>query len=294
LANINLFDRVLKILARHYAQAFLRLAFPNQELQLVGTLENVELTLPDRRTDFLHRVKAGDAEYLLHFEFQFQHTTDYPRNVFTYSGELTDQHKKPVISIVLYLERRESEIPSEYTVEIGEVVIHRFTYPVLKLWDYEEQIRSGELSDLAPLLILIAEEKSEAVLHRERELILQEQDPQKRADSLATAVMIASRYFDLDKLWQLFTEEVEQMRQSGFITDWIEQGIADGREQGLQQGKRSLLIEQLLAKFGELPQSVHEQIQGITEMAELDALGVRLLTADSLEALGLNGATDRS
>ena len=39
MATINLFDRVLKILSRHYAEAFLRLAFPNTPFRLIGTLE---------------------------------------------------------------------------------------------------------------------------------------------------------------------------------------------------------------------------------------------------------------
>ena len=226
--QINLFDRVMKILGRHYAESFLKLAFPDTDFQLVGTLENVEITLPDRRADFLHRLQVEGEEYLLHFEFQLQHRTDYPRNVFTFSGGLTDQHQKPTITIVLYLERRESDPPSEYVVQIGEWVIHRFTYPIIKLWDYTDRIRSGELREFAPLLIMLEREKTEAVLHQERELILQETHPQKRADSLATAVMIGSRYFELEWLWEFFGEEVEQMRQSGFITDWIEDGIQQG------------------------------------------------------------------
>ncbi len=151
------------------------------------------------------------------------------------------------------------------------------------------------------MLIMLETEKTEAVLHQERELILQETHPQKRADSLATAVMIASRYFELDWLWEFFGEEVEQMRESGFITDWIEEGIQQGleqarqqeRQQGLQQGKRLFLIQLLVAKFGELPQSVTDQIQGMTAEAELDQLGVRLLTAESLEEMGLNGGQSR-
>ena len=198
---------------------------------------------------------------------------------------VTDQHQKPTITIVLYLERRESDPPSEYVVQIGEWVIHRFTYPIIKLWDYTDRIRSGELREFAPLLIMLEPEKTEAVLHQEKELILQETHPQKRADSLATAVMIASRYFELEWLWEFFGEEVEQMRESGFITDWIEDGI--------QQGKRLILIQQLMAKFGDLPQSVTEQIHGMTAEEELDQLGIRLLTANSLEEMGLNGGASR-
>jgi len=140
LPEINLFDRVLKILARHYAEVFLRLAFPDGGVQLIGTDENVEISLPDQRIDFLHQIRADGQEYLLHFEFQLQHRRNIPRRIFIYSAERTHQFDKPVISIVLYLERREAPIPNEYTVEIGRTVIHRFTYPILKLWDYEDEI----------------------------------------------------------------------------------------------------------------------------------------------------------
>ena len=87
------------------------------------------------------------------------------------------------------------------------------------------------------------------------------------------------------------------MRESGFITDWIEDGIQQGleqaRQQERQQGKRLLLIQQLMAKFGDLPQSVTEQIQGMTTDEELDQIGIRLLTANSLEEMGLNGRQSR-
>jgi hypothetical protein len=75
------------------------------------------------------------------------------------------------------------------------------------------------------------------------------------------------------------------MRESGFITDWIEDGI--------QQGKRLLLIRLLATKFGEIPQSITDQIQGMTTDEELDQLGICLLTAESLEEIGLNGEASR-
>ena len=87
------------------------------------------------------------------------------------------------------------------------------------------------------------------------------------------------------------------MRESGFITDWIEEGIQQGLEQARrqerQQGKRLFLIQLLDAKFGELPQSVTDQIHQMTEEEELDQLGIHLLTAESLEEMGLNGGTSR-
>ena len=91
------------------------------------------------------------------------------------------------------------------------------------------------------------------------------------------------------------------MRESGFITDWIEEGIQQGiqqgleqeRQQGLQQGKRLFLIQLLATKFGELSQSVTDQIHRMTTEEELDQIGVRLLMAESLEDMGLNGGQSR-
>ena len=87
------------------------------------------------------------------------------------------------------------------------------------------------------------------------------------------------------------------MRESGFIPDWIEEDIPPRFQlgflwefhQGIKQGKRLILIRLLAAKFGGIPQSVMDQIQGMTTNEELDQLGIRLLTAESLEEMGLNG-----
>jgi hypothetical protein len=68
MASINLFDQTLKIIARSHADLFLRLAFPDLPIELVGTPEK-----------------------------------------------------------------------NEYVVRLGEQIVNRFTYPVLKLWDYINQ-----------------------------------------------------------------------------------------------------------------------------------------------------------
>jgi len=238
MAEINIFDRTLKIIARDHAEIFLKLAFPGEKIKLVGTLENVELSLPEERVDFVHELEYNGQEYLLHLEFQLQHKKDFPKRVFIYSAELTDQFDKSVISLVLYLEQRESSLPEDYKVSLGNNVINRFSYPVLKLWEYEKEIRSGEFRELAPLLSMIVGEPTVETLEEERQLILQEEDDRKRARLFATAVTIASRYFERDFLWKFFREEMKQMREVPFISDWIREGWQEGRQEGLQEGRQ--------------------------------------------------------
>jgi flagellar biosynthesis/type III secretory pathway protein FliH len=97
--------------------------------------------------------------------------------------------------------------------------------------------------------------------------------------------------------WDFFQEEVEQVQRSNFIQDWIEQaekrGIQQGRQEGLQQGAlqkaQSILVRQLRAKFGRLPRPMEKQIRTINSEEELDQLSLRVLTANRLDEMGLNG-----
>jgi len=54
-----------------------------------------------------------------------------------------------------------------------------------------------------------------------------------------------------------------------------------------------ILLQQLNAKFGQLPESVGEEIRAITSEQELDQLSLRILTASSLDEMGLNGQVEQ-
>ncbi len=260
----NIFDQTLKIIARNYADVFLRLAFPDTPVHLIGTDLNVELALPVRPVDFIHRVEYEGQEYVLHIEFQLQHEADFPRRLCSYHGALTEQFKLPVLTLVLYLQARQAPLPDAYEVHLGDKIINRFSYPVLRLWDYTDAIRSGEYQELVPLLLTLAPEPTLDVLQEERELIQAEPDPQKRADLLALAVTIATRHFDSQYLWQFFNEEeVAEMRNATFIEELMEskleemreqllqrglqQGLQQGQQQGIQQGQQRGQQEDILS-----------------------------------------------
>jgi len=53
-----------------------------------------------------------------------------------------------------------------------------------------------------------------------------------------------------------------------------------------------ILLKQLNAKFGFLPESVVQEIRAITSEQELEQLGLRVLTANSLDEMGLNGQVE--
>jgi len=89
------------------------------------------------------------------------HKKEVPERMHIYNALLTASLNKPVISKVIYLEQREyRDLPQEYVVSYQGRRENVFTYQAIKLWDYTEKIASGELRELAPLLILLTKEKT--------------------------------------------------------------------------------------------------------------------------------------
>jgi len=130
-----------------------------------------------------------------------------------YNALLTAGHNKPVISKVVYLERRDyRNLPQEYVVNYQGRRENIFIYQAIKLWDFTEEIIAGELKELAPLLILLTKEKNEEVLIRSKELILESEDKKWQAEALSLAVTVAGRYFPKDFLLKFFKEVLSSYR----------------------------------------------------------------------------------
>ena len=320
----DIFDQTLKIIAREYTDVFLRLAFPGLKVRLLGTVQNVEIALPIRPVDFVHRVEYEGQEYLLHIEFQLRHDGDFPRRLCAYYGALTDQFDLPVLTLVLYLQPRQAAFPQAYEVALGEQVVNRFSYPVLRLWDYVDEIRNGTYRELAPLLLLLIPDEPEQVLREERDLILAEPDPQKRRDLLALAVTIATRHFDTRYLRQFFTDkEVDEMREATFIEELIadkvearlatrleeermrivqqsmERGIKQGMKQGIEQGMEQGIkqgawqagyehaLDVLAARFAPpivRYRQIERKLKRVSDTEQLRHLLLTLVQADELSA----------
>lgn len=142
---------------------------------------------------------------------------------------------------------------------------------------------------------MLVREPNEAVLARERELILHEEDRSRRADMLACAVTIGTRYFDKEFLWKFFREEVEMMREATFIDEWLEDKLEEGLQRGLQQGIQQgiqqegkqvrwlILLRILRRRFGELPLSLEERL-GTLPAERLETLVDTALDIPDLQA----------
>lgn len=299
MASINTFDRSLKVIVRNHAELFLRLLRPDLPLALVKQPENVELSLPVQPVDFVHRMLYEEEEQLLHIEFQLEHFADFPRRMCHLHGALTQQYRLPVHSFAIYLNYRKAPIPNEYIAQLGDVVTNRFTYPIIKLWEYVAQIRNGHLRELAPLLVMLEENPDAETLQIERELILTEPDPEKRADLLALAVTIAARSFDQEFLRRFFREELTQMEHATLIDEWLEEAVQEAvqeaekkadiavklaaqkaRNEGIHERAIDSILRILSVRFGlsEMQkEGLQRRLNQITTLAQLDELEIQAL-----------------
>jgi hypothetical protein len=68
---------------------------------------------------------------------------------------------------------------------------------------------------------------------------------------------------------------------------YLERQFRERCEEIERRSRRSLLLRQLHAKFGDLPTDVPAQLEAIPTAEELDELSERLLSVATLEDLGL-------
>jgi hypothetical protein len=100
----------------------------------------------------------------------------------------------------------------------------------------------------------------------------------------------ARLYFDLvlASLSEAARRELRAMDPAKYEyqSDFAKRYVAQGRAEGALEGRAALVLRQLTRRFGPLPPGATERL-GATSVDELDAIGERLLTAESLdEALG--------
>jgi flagellar biosynthesis/type III secretory pathway protein FliH len=96
----------------------------------------------------------------------------------------------------------------------------------------------------------------------------------------------------LEKRYEALLEEVKRARGTSFLASFerrallegLQQGWEQGLQQGLQQGLAKGLITLLTDLYGEVPESLREQIMQIPSEEILQALYSEAARAGSLEA----------
>ena len=303
----HLLDRAVKNLFRLSPTLITRLAGLTVAPEAIR-VEDPNLNLPELRADHVFIIPDSEAgpEGAIYLEYQLRPDPALLPSWATKWGGLMRQLGMPVVLLVLYLQKGDrATFPSQFRTRMGGIETElRFT--TICLWEQTERIRSGELPELAPLLLLSEKNPTLETVREEKRLIKSANFPSEvEAELLGIAMLTATRSFARTLLDTIFSEDYTRMENTTVIGEWLQQsrakgiaeGIAEGIAQGIAQGEargiaqgeargkteeaRKIVLRFLVKRFGTLPPALLKRV----EQADADWCHTLLDKAMDAEAL---------
>ena len=286
------YDRTLKILAAKYPYVFQGLLFGKDTKTKFLGIEDAAINIPEKRPDKVFIFGKGKLETIICFEFMLNPKRKRLQDFHIKNGLLTASLRKPVVTVIIYLERSKYRtFPYEYVARL-EGAITKTQFSRILLWEYKDKIKSGELWELAPLLVLLEDEPDEKTILEEKEIINRVSDKQERADLLGLAAMVAYRKFKKDEIKELFFKEYNMLKESSFVKDWVkeswengrEKGLREGKEKGLREGQLRIILKLLETVLGRVSSELEARIRALSD-AEIERLSCDLLSMKKMDDL---------
>jgi hypothetical protein len=177
-----------------------------------------EVLAPSLEVDHLYRLRTGDAERLIHLEFQTHYKLDLPDRLMRYSMLLHLKYQLPVECVLVLLAERNAPaaVPSSYRVKLGGIEVW-LNYRVVRLWEIDGGpalgVDKARILPLVPLLKVSPEQLWQAA-----EGIAKSQDERRRLEFLS----LGGLRYDREQLRKLLEAAMlniltpEMMRESSF------------------------------------------------------------------------------
>lgn len=253
----------------------------------------------ERECDKLFQVwqKNGEEAYLLiHIEVQSQGDPNFDKRMYVYHYRSFDINPK-VISLAILGDERPQWRPSGYRYELAGCRVE-FTFPTVKLLDYQEQWESLEQSSNPFSLLVMAHLKTHVTRGQaeEREAwkwnlvqLLYERDYTEEdiirffrlLDWMMTLPQVLQERFDT-KLRQ-YQEE----RKMPILSNIERQALETGRQEGLEEGSldmaRSAILDVLTVRFNQVPDQVRDRLGPIRDLSRLRHLLQQATLATTIE-----------
>ena len=268
----------MKLLVRNCPTVLLRLAgieATDEEVKF----EDANVLISELHAD--HVCILESIPFAIYLEYQLIPKKENLPLWFAKCGALTKQLNMPVALLAIYLQKGDySTFHDRYEVEFGNIKT-QFQFTTVKLWEHESRIRSGELVELAPLLILFEETPTQQTVKEEIALIKNSALSDKvQSELLSVALILASRQFTRETIKFLFEEDVKMIYEKGLVDDWLEEREAKGELKNM----RVMLLKFLTRRFTALPDELVAKINE-AELEWCESLFDKAITANSLYEL---------
>lgn len=303
-------DFFFKRLLRSFFPDLLRLALPGMALDVDGAVfldkELFTQSGGRREADLLVRVplSGGPESVLVHVEIEARARKPIAGRLRQYRRRIEAEYDSDVVSIVVTLRGGEPGIHIRPLpgVTTGPGLGSQYVAFNLSGCDAAASLQRPEplawaLAALMDPGKLGRAELKAACLRRIAEARLPEDSRILLVDCVATYLELTpeevSEYATLDSGGGNPAMRLAQMSWGDKLRaeGWRE-GKKEGRREGMERGAQKMLLRLLTQRFGRLPVGVRQRIEEIDSVDRLIRLAERVLTARSLEDLGLAPRSD--
>lgn len=273
--------------------------------------------LKDRRNDVVWRLRwqegGGDGWFYVYLLLEFQSTPEpfMAVRLLVYVGLLLQElirtqrlkasdRLPPILPIVLYNGKRSWKAPLDLLglfAPVPEDLRRRLPQLEYLLLDQnrlapQEKEQDGNLASALVRLEMSADRKEWSRSTRELAVLLPRgEDDGLRRIFTSWAIQVLRRTHrgaTIPEVEDL--EEVPMLEEN--ILEWQKkarrEGRKEGRKEGLLQGSRNMLLRQIERRFGPLSEGVRERVNALSSLRELEKVADRILTAGSLQEMGLD------
>ncbi|MCY3680637.1 MAG: hypothetical protein OXH16_04520 [Gemmatimonadetes bacterium] len=272
-------DTISKYLIQHFPDHFACFALARDDVEVIEVIDTEQPTVEARRTDSFIRVRIGEAEALVHNEFQTTDSTNppMPRRMAGYIGRAIEHYGLPIYSNVIYLRPNAGQRDPGFYEQVlpgYRVVIQ---YNVIRLIEVEGQrVLDEGHSGLIPFTPLMKPPEgmaSEAWLRQCIHTVrMRRIDRSPKANYLAGMAVLSELVYASETVSEIIIKEglMDLIRESSLI-QYFKQ---EGREEGIEQGGRQRAIEDIL-----------DVLEIRFDLHEADPLSTRIATIEDLQRL---------
>jgi len=299
-------DQLFKDFLRAFLREFLELFFPDAAARLnfktAHFLDKELFTdVPEgsvREADLVAQVETLDGEpelLLIHIEVQADRERYFQERMYQYYALLWLRYRLPIFPIAVYLATSPGQPSTEtYRVVLLGHEVLRFVYECVGLSALAASEYWAMGSPVAGALAALMDRSSVSEPLTLRALMLK-RVAQSDLDDARKFLLVnfIQTYYPLAAdegeaferlLFQADFREVPEMQVT-----WADKMKEEGRQAGVLQARREILLRQLTRKFGSLPDEVTSRVNALQSIAELDAYLDRLVTAESVEEMRFGG-----
>jgi len=291
----NQHDKIFKQLLHAFLADFLSLVIPD-------TLDRLDLSSPEfldkelfaggphgrrRELDLLVRVRTVQGRPLLiHVEIEARAKPGMEERLWRYSNQIQARHDTPVLTIVFYLTRGRPGVCLRTRLSDLGPEFSGFRYLAFGLAGCQAAEYLAKPEPLAWALAALMDPGALSRAELKMACLRRISGMKSRTDPFLL-VNCVQNYLHLTSLeaqeFETLRYRKENREVRAMAMTWSETLEAKGRGEGV----REILLLQLSERFGPLPESSRRQVEEISSFKRLTQLAKRVLTAHSLEEMGL-------